>query len=131
MTSPLDILKMKMQVPKSAKPAKAKPAERPEPSVIPEWHSRALVFRMEQWVCACGAVGTTPLGLFIVQTHSTHSRSTRFLAAETRGLGTDGNALPRARLVDEKDVPICSRCAADSGFASDWQPPKLGDGNGN
>lgn len=79
-----------------------------------DWFPRALVLVVEEWECACGKEGETPLGMFIYKEHARMANSSVLVAP--RHEADEGNNLPKRIKYTERYLPICSHCCLDHGF---------------
>lgn len=86
-----------------------------------DWRPVALVYRQENWTCACLNHGETPDGLFILYEHARMANSTRL--ARPRHESEDRNDLPKRVLTETRVVAFCANCAPAEGFTRPYVPP--------
>lgn len=85
-----------------------------------EWTPSAVVFRAEQWHCACGCVGSRPVGLFTLLEHVRLANTLRFQAIRH---GEPVPPLPKRYHTESVRVEMCELCAPYAGFTSPYHPP--------
>lgn len=92
-----------------------------ESPVIPQdWQTTSLVLCYDQWTCACGASGTSPEGLFLLQVHTRMANSIRLQPIRHESSLPD---LQRRIKITERVVALCPGCASLNGFLTRYQPP--------
>lgn len=78
-----------------------------------DWETRALVYRVTRWQCACGGEGRTPIGMFLYQEHTRMANTTRMQTVRNEA-SVPGLA---RHIVEETSITfMCPECLPNHGF---------------